>query len=159
MYLFSHKTNQIQYLSFRITCKYSTQKYTGRWSHQREGMHAIHAVMLVKSCLTCLGPNTAPMLSFMLLLPLVQSTVLRFPWPTWFVQVIRTPVEMMQYDCSTCIIFAYSWKHTMHRQRTAGWECKICCSWINGERENSARFRERPWLYNRTQTYYDLSPS
>lgn len=54
--------------------------------------------------LTCLGPNTAPMLSLMLLLPLVHSTVVRLPCPIWLVHVIRTPVEMMQQDCKTKII-------------------------------------------------------
>lgn len=58
---------------------------------------------------TCFCPNTAPMFSFKLGLPVVDTTELFFPWPTWLVQLIRTPFETTQYACSTWTIFAYSY--------------------------------------------------
>lgn len=57
---------------------------------------------------TCFCPNTEPILSFRLVLPLVHTTGCRFPCPSWLVQLTRTPAEMIQYACKTWTILAYS---------------------------------------------------
>ena len=57
---------------------------------------------------TCFGPKTQVMLSFTWSLPFVDTVVVFFPFSTWLLHIILTPVLTRQYPCRTCASFENS---------------------------------------------------